>query len=70
MRATAGARPGRRPEVAEHLAAEFADEVPVSAVEEAVRMARRELRGQVPPGAMEEMVHRLAGHRLADRCRC
>jgi hypothetical protein len=31
-----------------------------------VRVARRELHGQVPQAAMDELVHRLAEHRLAE----
>lgn len=55
-----------RPGVAEQLVAEFAGSLPAAAVAEAVRTAREELSGQVPPAAMDELVHRLVGHRLRD----
>ncbi|WP_433555553.1 hypothetical protein ACQPWY_23940 [Pseudonocardia xinjiangensis] len=57
----------RRGRVAEHLAAEFDGLLSQVAVEAEVEVAELELRGQVPAGAWEEMLHRLAGHRLRER---
>jgi hypothetical protein len=61
-------RPVARPsDVLEQLEVEFAGIVPPAAVGAVVRAAERELRGQVPPGSLDEMLHRLAGHRLRER---
>lgn len=57
----------RRRGVVEELVADFAGVLPAPVVAAAVRDARRELHGQVPDGAMDELVHRLAGHRLRHR---
>jgi hypothetical protein len=57
----------RRSKVAEHLTVEFDGLLPEVAVEAEVEAAELELRGQVPAGAWEEMLHRLAGHRLRER---
>jgi hypothetical protein len=40
--------------------------LPRVAVEAMVEEAAAELRGQVPPGSLDEMVHRLAGYRLRE----
>ena len=50
--------------VVERLVAEFADQRPREEVEAEVAAADRELRGQVPAGAMAEMLHRLVAARL------
>jgi hypothetical protein len=50
--------------VVERLVAEFAGVRPRAAVEAEVAAAGRELRGQVPAGAMAEMLHRLVAARL------
>ncbi|HZG92005.1 MAG TPA: hypothetical protein VEZ42_17475 [Pseudonocardia sp.] len=63
---TAPAR-GLEPEltaVVDRLVAEFAGVLPREAVEAEVAEADRELRGQVPGGAMAELVHRLVTARL------
>ncbi len=63
---TAPAR-GLEPElaaVADRLVAEFAGVLPRDAVEVEVAAAGQELRGQVPGGAMAEMLHRLVSARL------
>lgn len=63
--------PARGPElrpdldaVVERLVAEFADLRPRAVVEAEVAEADRELRGQVPEGAMAELLHRLVAARL------
>jgi hypothetical protein len=57
----------RHREVADRLAAEFEGVLPQVAVDVEVRAAELELRGQVPAGSLDEMVHRLAAHRLHER---
>ncbi|MCX6464557.1 MAG: hypothetical protein NTW05_13355 [Pseudonocardiales bacterium] len=60
-------RPPHTPDrnaVAARLAEEYAGLVPPDVVHREVAAAERELRGQVPPGALEEMLHRLAAYRL------
>jgi hypothetical protein len=52
--------------IARQLALEFDDVLPRVAVEAMVEEAAAELRGQVPPGSLDEMVHRLAGYRLRE----
>lgn len=49
--------------IARQLAQEL-DGLPPAAVEAEVEEAVAELRGQVPPGSFDELVHRLAGYRL------
>lgn len=49
--------------IARQLTQEFAG-LPPAAVEAMVAEAAAELRGQVPPGSLDEMVHRLARYRL------
>jgi hypothetical protein len=61
-------RTGRR-EVARRLAVEFDGLLPQAAVDAEVEAAEIELRGQIPPGSLDEMLHRLAGHRLRERAR-
>jgi hypothetical protein len=56
-----------RQEVARRLTVEFDGVLPRVAVEAEVEAAEPELRGQVPPGSLDEMVHRLAGQRLRER---
>ena len=54
-----------RDAIARQLAAEF-DGIAPAAVEAEVEEAAAELRGQVPAGSLDEMVHRLAGYRLRE----
>ncbi|MFD2416804.1 hypothetical protein [Amycolatopsis pigmentata] len=51
--------------VAEQLAREFGKSVPRADIEEVVATARRDLDGQVPPHALDELLHRLAHYRLS-----
>lgn len=51
------------------LAEEFADVVPAGLVQAEVRRAEGDLRGEVPGGALPELVHRLARERLRQRVR-
>jgi hypothetical protein len=51
--------------IARQLAEEF-DGLAPAAVEAVVEEAVTELRGQVPPGSLDELVHRLAGYRLRE----
>lgn len=53
-----------RSDVTRRLAEEFAGLVPDDVVRLEVEIAARELRGQVPDGALAEMLHRLAAQRL------
>lgn len=53
--------------VCRQLSAEFAGILPHVIVEAEVAAAEAELRGQVPPGSLDELLHRLAGHRLRER---
>jgi hypothetical protein len=53
--------------VTDRLVIEFADVVPRGAVEAEVAAADRELRGQVPTGAMAEMLHRLVAVRIGEK---
>lgn len=50
------------------LATEFVGRLDERAVRFEVAVAERELRGQAPPGAADELTHRLAAHRLSQRC--
>jgi hypothetical protein len=52
--------------VVDRLVSEFAGVRSRDAVEAEVAAADRELRGQVPPGAIPEMLHRLVAARLAE----
>ncbi|WP_300017427.1 hypothetical protein [Pseudonocardia sp.] len=54
---------GRRG-VTRALTEEFAGLVPPDVVGSEVAAAARELRGQVPEGSLDEMLHRLASYRL------
>lgn len=54
--------------VAGLLGREFAGVLPRTVVRHEVVVAERELRGQVPAGALEELMHRLAAQRLRQRC--
>jgi hypothetical protein len=56
-----------RQEVARRLTVEFDGVLPRVAVEAEVEAAELELRGQIPPGSLDEMLHRLARHRLRER---
>lgn len=58
---------GRGSAVDRELSAEFDGVLPRVIVEAEVAVAEAELLGQVPPGALDEMLHRLAGHRLRER---
>lgn len=55
-------------QVCEMLVTEFAGRLDERIVRFEVASAERELRGQVPPGSVEEMAHRLATQRLHQRC--
>jgi hypothetical protein len=55
--------------VTAHMASEFGGAVPPSLVAAVVREAERDLRGQVVPGALGEMLHRLAAVRLQELIR-
>jgi hypothetical protein len=50
--------------VVEHLLAEFGGDLPRSLVTAVVGAAERELRGQIAPGSLGELLHRLAAFRL------
>jgi hypothetical protein len=54
-----------RAAIARQLAQEF-DGLSTAAVEAEVEEAAAELRGQVPAGSFDELVHRLAGYRLRE----
>jgi hypothetical protein len=54
-------------EVADRLAAEFEGVIPHALVDVEVGVAELELRGQVPAGSLDEMIHRLVEHRLRER---
>lgn len=54
--------------VSDMLAIEFVGLLDEDAVRFEVALAERELRGQAPPGAVDELTHRLAAHRLRQRC--
>lgn len=56
--------------VAEELGTRFWGRLGPEVVLEEVATAEQELRGQVPVGAMSELVHRLAAFRLAERHEC
>jgi hypothetical protein len=51
--------------VAEQLAREFGETVTRTDIDEVVRVARRDLDGQVPPHSLDELLHRLAHYRLS-----
>lgn len=51
-------------DVAERLMVTYDGIVPLRMVTNVVLEAARDLRGQVPPGALAEMLHQLAHHRL------
>lgn len=53
-----------RSDVTRRLTEEFSGLVPDDVVRLEVEIAARELRGQVPTGALAEMLHRLAAQRL------
>lgn len=55
---------GTVPTPEERLVREFHGRVPADTVAAEIDTAERELRGQVPDGALEEMVYRLVAHRL------
>ena len=55
--------------VTEHLAVQFDGLHPRATVEAEVEAAELELRGQVPPGSLDELIHRLVEHRLRERAR-
>lgn len=48
----------------ERLVRELHGRVPADTVAAEIDTAERELRGQVPAGALDEMVHRLVAYRL------
>ena len=51
-------------EVARHLSTTLAGKVAAPEVLATVRAAEQDLRGQVTPGALHEMLHQLAAYRL------
>jgi hypothetical protein len=53
--------------VTDDLAAEFAGRLPFDVVSEEVATAECDLRGQVSPPALAELLHRLAEHRCHER---
>jgi hypothetical protein len=55
--------------VTAHMASEFGGAVPPALVAAVVRDAERDLRGQVVPGSLGEMLHRLAAVRLQELMR-
>ena len=55
--------------VTEYMASEYDGVVPPALVAVVVRDAERDLRGQVVPGALGEMLHRLAAFRLHELTR-
>jgi hypothetical protein len=57
----------RATRIAAHLTAEFDGVLPRAVVEAEVKAAEYELRGQVPPGSLDELLHRLAAYRLHER---
>ncbi|MBW0117196.1 hypothetical protein [Pseudonocardia abyssalis] len=61
-------RHGGADRVAGLLSREFAGVLPRAVVRHEVGVAERELSGQVPAGALEELMHRLAAQRLRQRC--
>jgi hypothetical protein len=54
-------------DVAERLMASYEDGMSAATVSAIVLEARNELEGQVPRGALPELLHRLADQRLAER---
>ena len=63
------ARAGRLDAIAHQLSVEFDGVLPRATVEAEVEEAEAELRGQVPPGSFDEMLHCLAAYRLRERAR-
>ena len=57
----------RRPELTRRVLAEYHSLLPHATLEAKIRAAEVELRGQVSPGSLDEMIHRLAGYRLSER---
>ncbi|MBW4720490.1 hypothetical protein [Saccharothrix obliqua] len=55
-------------EAAARFTAEFGGRLSREAVTGTVLRARADLEGQVVPESLDEMLHRLAKHRLADMC--
>ena len=51
--------------VSGELVREFRDVLPIATVTDVVATARHDLEGQVVPEALQEMLHRLAHHRLS-----
>ncbi len=54
-------------DLTDDLAARFATTLPRWVVEAEVAVAERELRGQIPDGALAELLHRLVDVRLRQR---
>lgn len=61
-------RHGGADRVAGLLGVEFDGVLPRTVVRHEVGVAERELSGQVPAGAFEELLHRLAAQRLRQIC--
>ncbi len=54
--------------VSGELVTEFRSVLPTSTIAEVVAVARHDLEGQIVPEALQEMLHRLAHHRLSTLC--
>lgn len=54
--------------VSGELLGEFHGILPDATVTEVVAVARHDLQGQIVPEALQEMLHRLAHHRLSALC--
>jgi hypothetical protein len=54
--------------VSGELSREFRTVLPDSTITEVVAAARHDLEGQIVPEALQEMLHRLAHHRLSALC--
>ena len=58
--------PGSVADIAEELMVAYAHSVPLATVSAIVRDANKDLAGQVPDGAIPELLHRLAVERLSE----
>ena len=59
-----------REEVIERLRLQFGGRVPTAVIADIVQQAEQDLHGQVTPGAMAELLHRLAVYRLTELIEC
>jgi hypothetical protein len=55
-----------RDNVTEQMRSQFGALLPVAVIAEVVQQAEQDLRGQASSGAMAELLHRLAEHRLTE----